>query len=225
MDRIEMVERLREKAGVSYEEAKAALEASDWDLLDAVVMLEKQGKVRDAGYSTKRTTSNEQTPPEYKTEKPKGDGFENFMAWVGRVIRKGNRNSLVIMHNNEQKFRLPVTAVVIIALITHIFALVAIIVSLFCGFHYKFVGPELGKDSINDAMGKATKAAESIKDEFKEGAEETRREAKVEAEEIRREANAEAEEIRREAKAEMDELKKEIIDEIDEIKREVDREF
>ena len=37
MTNLEMVETLREKANVSYEEAKAALEASNWDLLDAIL--------------------------------------------------------------------------------------------------------------------------------------------------------------------------------------------
>ncbi|NLO13382.1 MAG: ubiquitin, partial [Clostridiales bacterium] len=44
MDHFEMVEKLRQKANVSYEEAKAALEHSEWDLLDALVYLESQGK-------------------------------------------------------------------------------------------------------------------------------------------------------------------------------------
>ena len=46
MERLEKVERLREKANVSYEEARAALEASNDDLLDAMVLLERQGKVK-----------------------------------------------------------------------------------------------------------------------------------------------------------------------------------
>ena len=46
MDHFEMVEKLRTKANVTYEEAKAALEASDWDILDALVLLESEGKVK-----------------------------------------------------------------------------------------------------------------------------------------------------------------------------------
>jgi hypothetical protein len=41
---MEMVEKLRERAGVSYEDAKAALDASGGDMLDAIIYLEKQGK-------------------------------------------------------------------------------------------------------------------------------------------------------------------------------------
>ena len=45
MEQLEKVERLREKTGCTYEEAKAALEASNWDMLDAIVYLENQGKM------------------------------------------------------------------------------------------------------------------------------------------------------------------------------------
>ena len=37
MEQLEKVEKLRERADVSYEEAKEALEDCDWDLLDAMV--------------------------------------------------------------------------------------------------------------------------------------------------------------------------------------------
>ena len=47
MDNFEKVEKLREKAGVSYEEAKTALEQCNYDLLDAMIYLEKQGKVQN----------------------------------------------------------------------------------------------------------------------------------------------------------------------------------
>ena len=41
MDQLEKVEKIREKTGVSYEDAKSALEACNYDLLDAIVYLEK----------------------------------------------------------------------------------------------------------------------------------------------------------------------------------------
>ena len=55
MDNLEKVEKLRERANVSYEEAKEALENNDWDLLDAMVALEKEGKTvkpEQTAYST-----------------------------------------------------------------------------------------------------------------------------------------------------------------------------
>ncbi|MDR0854134.1 MAG: hypothetical protein LBN34_07180 [Clostridiales Family XIII bacterium] len=48
---IEMVERLMSKTNISYEEAKSALEAADGNLLDAVIALEKDGKVIEPAVS------------------------------------------------------------------------------------------------------------------------------------------------------------------------------
>ena len=60
MEQLEKVERLREKTGCTYEEAKAALEASNWDMLDAIVYLENQGKINGpnvSSYSTRAENS------------------------------------------------------------------------------------------------------------------------------------------------------------------------
>ena len=62
MDMFEKVEKLREKANVSYEEAKEALERSNGDILDAMILLEKEGKTKKAGaesYSTKYEAGSE----------------------------------------------------------------------------------------------------------------------------------------------------------------------
>jgi len=55
MASIEMVEKLRERTGVTYEEAREALDMSQDDMLDALIWLEKNGKVippRVGRYST-----------------------------------------------------------------------------------------------------------------------------------------------------------------------------
>ena len=49
MDQMEKIETLREKTGCTYTEAKAALEASNGDLLDALCWLEQRGKSMVAG--------------------------------------------------------------------------------------------------------------------------------------------------------------------------------
>ena len=55
MDQMEKIETLREKTGCTYTEAKAALEASNGDLLDALCWLEQRGKSMVVGaYSLHR---------------------------------------------------------------------------------------------------------------------------------------------------------------------------
>ena len=63
MDELEKVEKLRERANVSYEEAKEALDKSNGDLLDAMVYLEKQGKVKSPEQTSYSTDASEQ--PKY----------------------------------------------------------------------------------------------------------------------------------------------------------------
>ena len=41
MENLEKVELIREKCGVSYEEAKNALEACDYDVLEAIIAIER----------------------------------------------------------------------------------------------------------------------------------------------------------------------------------------
>ena len=45
---LEKVEQLVEKAGCTYAEAKAALEGNEWNLLDAIIALEAEGKARSS---------------------------------------------------------------------------------------------------------------------------------------------------------------------------------
>ena len=84
MEMIEKVERLREKAEVTYEEAKAALEQSDGDLLDAMVLLERQGKVRKPAQSTFSTDYEEQT--EYIRVRDKVEEQEQSAPSFGRTL-------------------------------------------------------------------------------------------------------------------------------------------
>ena len=47
MDKFEKIEKIIEKTGVTYAEAKKALEESGEDMLDAIVLLESQGKIKN----------------------------------------------------------------------------------------------------------------------------------------------------------------------------------
>ena len=65
MDQLEKVEKIREKTGVTYEEAKAALDAAGGDVLDALVYLESQGKIKEpevSVYTTKEEEGNSDQP-------------------------------------------------------------------------------------------------------------------------------------------------------------------
>lgn len=171
MDRIEIVEKLREKADVTYEEAKAALEQSDWDMLDAMVLLEKNGKVKQetGSYSTKsKGNKNREYYDMPKDTTGIGDICRKLFKWLGKLIQKGNRNTINADRYGERIISVPVTAFALVVLVGFWGIIPIMVVGLFFGFSYSFSGPDLGRDDFNDVIGKATKVAESIKDEFKE---------------------------------------------------------
>lgn len=170
MTNFEMVEKLRQTADVSFEEAQAALEKSNWDLLDAVLLLEKEGKIPLSGgsYSTRAETPE----PEEEKNGHRGPGeLRRCIRWLGktlrRLIRIGNTNSLKVCRKGEEMFTLPVTVCAILLLCSLSTVLIIMAVGLFCGFRYSFIGPNLGKDGINNAMNKAAEMAENVKDEIR----------------------------------------------------------
>ena len=156
MDHLEMVEKLREKANVSYEEANDALEACDWDLLDALLMLESEGKLHEmeeAAYSTRE----EQAEPQQEAprRKERGNGLiATLMRGLGNLIKKGNAVSLQISKKGEVKVSLPLTAVVIALIFMFWWMLIAAVVSMAFGYRYSVQGLSID-ESINNAMDKA----------------------------------------------------------------------
>ena len=172
MTNFEMVETLREKANVSYEEAKDALEQSNWDLLDAMLLLEKAGKVNpgSARYSTKPEEEAE-APEGGRKRRDGGEGARGALKWLGqsfcKLLRIGNANAFVVSRRGEELFSLPVTVFVVLMIFGFWFMFAALAVGLFCGARYSFRGPNLGKPSINEAMDRAAEAAETVKKEFR----------------------------------------------------------
>ncbi len=171
---LEQVENLKKYADVSYEEARAALEASDGDLLEAVIFLEKNGKVETPKGGGSYTTSqsfeestdsgmNSQVPPKNSQE-------SNFkkqcrILWQGfcDLFRKGNINHFQVHRNEKEVLSVPVNILILSLMIFFWITLPLLVMGLFFGCSYKFRGPDLGKESINQMMGSATNVAENIK--------------------------------------------------------------
>lgn len=174
MDNFEKVEKLKEKANVSYEEAKQALENSNWDILDAMIYLEQNGKVKgpeQTSYSTQnehKAVSVEVVQDNAENRASFGDLMRRFSKWCMRWIEKGNRNSFCVEKDNKEVFRVPVTLLVVLLFFAFWVVLPLMIVGLFFNMHYHFAGPDIRSVDIdiNKAMDGASSAAENIKNEF-----------------------------------------------------------
>jgi len=175
MDQFEKVEKLREKANVSYEEAKEALESNEWDMLDAMVYLEKLGKVngpKTTSYTTNgEDNSDTQNSTSYSSNDTSfGEIIGNFFRWCGKVIKKGNENSFQIERSNEKPVCIPVTVFILFVLFIFWVTIPLLVIGLFFGFKYSFKGPDVDRKPVNDFMDKASETAENIKNDFKSSA-------------------------------------------------------
>jgi len=183
MSTLEQVEKLKEKANVSYEEAKAALDAAGDDMLDAIIHLEKQGKVNAPANNGKfSTTSAKEDTDEEKKKKKKekekekekeyGETFSSIMGrlvrWCGRIIAKGNVHMFEVRRNGEVLVSIPLTVLILLLIFAFWVVIPLIVIGLFFGCRYYFRGPDLEKTGVNKMMDAAANAAEDLKKEIKE---------------------------------------------------------
>ncbi len=148
MTKLEQIEKLRERANVSYDEAKQALELADGDLLEALINLEKQGRIeppKGGGYySSERVGPDYEDAEDKKQAKPNCDGFMSVLEKIGKfvvdVINKGNNTSFEVIQHEITKAKIPVTVMVLLVLFVPWVIIPLLIVGLFFGFSYRFVG-------------------------------------------------------------------------------------
>ena len=171
MEQLELVESLREKTGCSYSEAKAALEESGGDLLEALCWLEQHNKTQLVGASCStenREPSDHQTeqPPEKERQPgPFTRGFRSLWEGLVILIRKCNQTELSMHNKNgDREFGIPLTLFIILLMVAFWVVVALVIVALFFGNRFSVEG-SLGYDDVNEVLGKATDFAEGLKEE------------------------------------------------------------
>jgi len=175
MTTLEQVEKLRTMANISYDEAKIALDATNGDLLEAIIYLEKQGKVNaptgGGYYSSEKpldaSTATYRNCGENNNDCNGRDTFSSLIKRFGKfcmkMIRKGNMNSFDVLKGGESKASTPVTAFALLLIFAPWITIPLIIIGLFFGFRYRFTGPDCSGNAVNDAMNSAADAAVNLK--------------------------------------------------------------
>ncbi len=178
MEIMEKVEQLREKAGISYEEAKAVLEEAGGDLLEAAILLEKRGKIRKP--ETELIQSSD--IPAEETEdgtfrKNAGEAAEKraeqaakakgkVKETVKRFIEVIKNNTFCVSRKEETLFLMPVWALVLTLLFAWRAVVPVMVIALFFGIRYSFTGKD-DLTNANEFMDKAGAVAEDISEKFK----------------------------------------------------------
>ena len=155
----EMVQHLAGKMGITLAEARAALEAADWNMLTATHMLEQEEFLRkQALYAAAEScaasdaTTQDDTPAGKVTHtvtmdrstvkkaaaKPKKNRqwFSNLCDHLRRMVAFGNRNRFTVFKGNDAILEMPVTALALLLLFSFGTCALLMAVGLFAGCRY-----------------------------------------------------------------------------------------
>lgn len=125
MEKIELVETVREKAGVGYADAKAALDACGDDILDALVWLEERGYSQTA--TARASTgapgagvSSEMRAAQDAYARSAQSGPRAAAGWLSRMaaacrrfLRRGMDSKVVSYRSGEKSVQLPLLPTVV----------------------------------------------------------------------------------------------------------------
>lgn len=170
MERNEMINTLVRKANISPEEAQEVLEKCNWDLLDAIVYLERRGKVEN-NEVTALTVVEVKEDKKKQDEKYGGIGeiIGRMFKFIGKFIRKANKNFFEIRKDNEKPIRISLTISILFLIFLSVPTIVLLIIGLFCGYKYSISGSDFNYDGVNNVFEEVSKSADHIKKDFKEG--------------------------------------------------------
>ena len=187
---LEQVERLREEADLSYEEARALLEQTQGDLLEALILLERQGRTRGAAksayYSTRPSRDAAEGAALVPTAPSRGGrrrsagqdaerpGFRAQLKALLRaavdLLRHSTVNQFEVWRHGEMMTSLPVLILILLILVAFWISVPLLLLGLFFGCRYRFSGPDLEKSGAGDAVNRVTgvvgDAVEQVKDAF-----------------------------------------------------------
>ena len=174
MEHMEMAEKLSQKAGVTLEEARDALVENDWDMLDAMIALErrnpkKAGDTVVVGGDAQRAGEQAAGEPRRvkntaQKDSPIKNGFAQLWDYIKKIFRLMVETDFIISRKERELTRFPVIVLAVLLLFCFWAVPVVLFVGLFLGCQYRFEGKGKASEAANKAMEKLENAVDSVKD-------------------------------------------------------------
>lgn len=161
---LEQVEKLREKSGCSYEACRDALDRSGGDLLEALIFLERTGKSKTAPRGGSFTTepggkADEAAKLVLDAQCRQKRERADWKDWVREIwdaglhlLRHSTVNQFEVWRRGKMMTSIPILILALLIILAFWVSVPLLILGLILGCRYRFVGPDLGKESINDVM-------------------------------------------------------------------------
>jgi hypothetical protein len=124
MENLEKIDAVRERMNVTYKEAKDALEASNWDVVEAIVRLEQEEDSRKEEVFVR--------------------GSE-LVEKIKEIVHKGNVSRIKVKQDDKILVEIPVTAGLVGALLAPQLAIIGAVAALIsrCSVEIERANPEI----------------------------------------------------------------------------------
>ncbi len=180
MENLKLIEKLKDKANISYEEAKEILENNNWDILEAIIYLEGTGKIKGPSISTFYTNENKDTfsndyniaiynKKEEKNKSRKFNDFNGIFEAVCNAIDTCNNIFLEIRKEGRVFLKLPMTVLILLLLFAFWIGIPLFIIGLFFNIEFSVSAKRVNTDKANEVLKKISMGVKKIKEEIKKG--------------------------------------------------------
>ena len=170
MDRLNLVEKLRTKTGITYEDAKMVLEINNWDILDAILDLERQGKIKGPSVSIFYTNEyNENYEVKKDSNYKYNSTFEGIFEVICKAIDICNNIFIEIKGKNNFFLKFPLTVVIVFLIFGFWLLIPVAVIGLFLDVEFFVESKKINTDKVNDILSKISKKVQNIKSKGKGG--------------------------------------------------------
>ncbi|EOU1743173.1 MAG: ubiquitin [Clostridium perfringens] len=177
MEKLKLVDKLKNKANISYEEAKDALEKSNWDMLEAMLYLEAHGKVKKPSISIFYTNESKESYNENGEvvnlkEDTNENNFENKNSFEGvfeaicKAIDTCNNIFIEIIRNSRVILKIPFTVLIVLLFFAFWIVIPLMIIGLFFNMEFLVSSKKIDVDKINKVFKETSKVVKDIKGKF-----------------------------------------------------------
>lgn len=177
MERLKLVDKLKNKANISYEEAKDVLEKSNWDMLEAMLYLEAHGKVEKPSlsifYTNESKESYNENGEEVNLKKDTNENnFENKNSFEGvfeaicKAIDTCNNIFIEIIRNSRVILKIPFTVLIVLLFFAFWIVIPLMIIGLFFNMEFLVSSKKIDVDKINKVFKETSKVVKDVKGKF-----------------------------------------------------------
>ncbi|MCC3868019.1 ubiquitin [Terrisporobacter mayombei] len=180
MENIKLVDTLRDKTNISYEEAKNALENNNWDILDAMLYLEEHGRVKKPSVSIfytneyKERYTNQKEVVNIREDREKNNSksennFGGIFESICKAIDTCNNIFVEIRRRGRVLLKLPLTVLILLLFFAFWIIIPLMTVGLFFDIEFLVLAKSVNTDKVNKVFSEISKNIQIIKEKLKKG--------------------------------------------------------